>query len=300
MAKRKNRDPWTSVYLNDRTYQHYYNRLTELAISMFEWTGLPDSIDPRFLELTLFSDGMAVFFKDDVMDKYLALQTMIGGNLDVYRIPKIRTAYAVNGYNMPLDETNSVIIFNNMLHTNCLTDVELFAYKLYECDRTLITNLKAQKTPVMITCDENQRLTMKNLYAQYDGNEPFIFGGKDIDMKKVQAIVTGAPYVADKVYETKTQIWNEAMTYLGISNVSMIKKERMITDEVSRNMGSTVASRYTRLEMRKEACKKINAMFELNIDVEYRADIQAYTNEDMGGYVNETDAGDEKGVSANE
>lgn len=267
---------------------------------MFEWRGLPDSIDPRFLELTLCSDGMAVFFKDDVMDKYLALQTMIGGNLDVYRIPKIRTAYAANGYNMKLDERNSVIIFNNMLHTNCLSDIELFAYKLYECDRTMVVNIKAQKTPVMITCDENQRLTMKNLYAQYDGNEPFIFGGKDIDMKKVQAIVTGAPYVADKVYETKTQIWNEAMTYLGISNVSMIKKERMITDEVSRNMGSTVASRYTRLEMRKEACKKINAMFGLHIDVEYRADIQAYTDEDMGKYVNETDAEDGKGKSDNE
>ena len=181
MAKRK-RTPWDSFDLNNRTYTHYYNRLTELAISMFEWRGLPDSIDPRFLELTLFSDGMAVFFKDDVMDKYLALQTMIGGNLDVYRIPKIRTAYAANGYNMKLDERNSVIIFNNMLHTNCLSDIELFAYKLYECDRTMVVNIKAQKTPVMITCDENQRLTMKNLYAQYNGNEPFIFGGKDIDM----------------------------------------------------------------------------------------------------------------------
>lgn len=289
MAKRRSKTTWEAKYLNDKTYIHYYNRLTELAISMFEWSGLPDSVDPRFLELTLFSDGMAVFFKDDILDKYLALQTMIGGNLDVYRIPKIRTAYAVNGYNMKLDENNSVIIFNNMLHTNCISDIELFAYKLYECDRTMVTNLKAQKTPVMILCDENQRLTMKNLYAQYDGNEPFIFGGKDIDMKKVVALTTGAPYVADKVYETKTQIWNEAMTYLGISNVSMIKKERMVTDEVSRNMGSTVASRYTRLEMRKQACKKINEMFGLNIDVKYRADIQSFTSEDMGEYVNETD-----------
>lgn len=278
-----------SFYLNNRTYTHYYNRLTELGISMFEWKGLPDSIDPRFLELTLFSDGMAVFFKDDVMDKYLALQTMINGKLNVYRIPKLRTAYAANGYNMKLDENNSVIIFNNMLHTNCLSDIELFAYKLYECDRTMVVNIKAQKTPVMITCDENQRLTMKNLYAQYDGNEPFIFGGKDIDMKKIQAITTGAPYIADKVYETKTQIWNEAMTYLGISNVPMIKKERMVTDEVSRNMGSTVASRYTRLEMRKQACKQINKMFGLNIDVEYRADVQTYTDEDMGICVNDTD-----------
>lgn len=289
MAKRRNKTTWEAEYLNDKTYIHYYNRLTELAISMFEWSGLPDSVDPRFLELTLFSDGMAVFFKDDILDKHLALQTMIGGNLDVYRIPKIRTAYAVNGYNMKLDENNSVIIFNNMLHTNCISDIELFAYKLYECDRTMVTNLKAQKTPVMILCDENQRLTMKNLYAQYDGNEPFIFGGKDIDMKKVVALTTGAPYVADKVYETKTQIWNEAMTYLGISNVSMVKKERMVADEVSRNMGSTVASRYTRLEMRKQACKKINEMFGLNIDVKYRADIQSFTSEDMGEYVNETD-----------
>lgn len=289
MAKRKNKIPWENSYLNNRTYIHYYNRLTELAISMFKWNGLPDSVDPRFLELTLFSDGMAVFFKDDVMDKYLALQTMIGGNLDVYRIPKIRTAYASNGYNMRLDENNSVIIFNNMLHTNCLVDIELFAQKLYECDRSMLVNIKAQKTPIMITCDENQRLTMKNLYAQYEGNEPFIFGNKDIDMNKVQALTTGAPYISDKLYETKTQIWNEAMTYLGISNVSIIKKERMVTDEVSRNMGSTVASRYTRLEMRKQACKQINAMFGLNVDVEYRADVQAYTDEDMGKYVNETD-----------
>lgn len=297
MAKRKNKSTWETSYLNNRTYIHYYNRLTELAISMFKWNGLPDSVDPRFLELTLFSDGMAVFFKDDVMDKYLALQTMIGGNLDVYRIPKIRTAYASNGYNMKLDENNSVIIFNNMLHTNCLVDIELFAQKLYECDRTMLVNIKAQKTPVMITCDENQRLTMKNLYAQYEGNEPFIFGNKDIDMKKVQAITTGAPYISDKLYETKTQIWNEAMTYLGISNVSMIKKERMVTDEVSRNMGSTVASRYTRLEMRKQACKQINAMFGLNVDVEYRADVQAYTNEDLGRYVNETDVDNGGGLN---
>lgn len=298
MARKRKKEIWESSYLNNRTYIHYYNRLTELAISMFEWKNMPDSIDPRFLELTLFSDGMAVFFKDDVMDEYLALQTMIGGKLNVYRIPKIRRAYATNGYNMPLDESNSVIIFNNMLHTNCLADIELFAYKLYECDRTLMVNVKAQKTPVAILCDENQRLTMKNLYAQYDGNEPFIFGSKDLDLKKIQAIQTNAPYVSDKVFELKTQIWNEAMTYLGISNVSMIKKERMVTDEVSRNMGSTIASRYTRLDMRKQACKQINKMFGLNIDVEYRAEIQAYTDEDLTETVNET--GIEGGEKVNE
>lgn len=278
MARKLER--WESTWINNRTYIHYYNRLTELAISMFEWKNLPDTVDARFMELALFTDGMAVFFYDDVLG-YLCLQTMIGGNLNVYRIPKIRTAYATNGYNMHLNDENSVVIFNNMLHTNMIPDVEHFARKLYEADRTVDVNIKAQKTPVMITCDENQRLTMKNMYAKYEGNEPFIFGGKDMDINKIQAVVTGAPFVADKVQQTKMQIWNEALTFLGISNTNTEKKERLITDEVSTSMGSTVASRYTRLEMRKKACKEINAMFGLNIDVEYREDLQIDDNENI-------------------
>ena len=98
-----------SSYMNNRTYLQYYNRLTELALSMFEWQNLPESVDPRFLEMCLYSDGMAVFFEDEVLGP-LALQCMIGGHLNVYRIPTERRAYATNGYNKQLDASNSVII----------------------------------------------------------------------------------------------------------------------------------------------------------------------------------------------
>lgn len=277
---KKNKRDSDAIITNNIVFGHYYHRLKELALSMFEWINLPDSVDSRFMEDCLFRDGFCAFFKDEVMG-YLCLKTMIGGELDVYNIPTSRTAYASNGYNRILNKDNSILIFNNMIHTNSVTDIKMFARRLYECDRTIDVNVKAQKTPVMITCDETQRLTMKNLYAQYEGNEPFIFGGKDLDLKKVQALTTGAPYVADKVHETKMQIWNEAMTYLGISNVSMVKRERLVTDEVSKNMGAVVMSRYSRLNERKEACKKINTMFGLNIDVEYRRDIQAYDDEEL-------------------
>ena len=275
---RKQSNFWESKYLNDSAYIHWYDMLTNLAISMFEWKGLPDSVDPRFLELALFADGMAIFFKDeDLSDDYngqfFALQTMIGGRLDVYRVPDERSAYATNGYNRSLDSKDSVIIFNNMTRTNCLADIEYFARKLYEVDRTIDVNVKGQKTPLAIVCDENQRLVMKNLYAQYDGNEPFIFGSKNLDLKGIQAINTGAPFVADKLQMLKTQIWNEALTYLGISNVSTDKKERLVSDEVTINTGATAAQRYTRLNMRKMACEKINRMFGLNVSVEYREDL---------------------------
>lgn len=270
-----------SAVMNNRTYQQYYNRLTELAISMFEWKNLPEGIDERFLEMCLFSDGMAVFFKDEELDDYLCLQCMIKGKLNVYRIPLERTAYATNGYRRDLNIENSVIIYNNYLHTNSMLDVEMFSKRLYDLDRTIDVNAKAQKTPVLILCDETQRLTMKNLYKQYEGNEPFIFGNKALNPNDLKVLTTGAPYVADKLYELKSQIWNEALTYLGISNTNITKKERMISDEVIRNMGGVIASRYSRLEMRRKACEEINKMFGLNIEVNYRADYREADDEFM-------------------
>lgn len=273
MGRKKDLQFCESGMMNNLTYKQYYNRLTELAISMFEWKNLPPSVDERFLEMTLFSDGMAVFFKDDVLGE-LALQCMIGGDLNVYRIPKQRKAYASNGYNQNLNENDSVLIFNNYLHTNSMLDVEMFSKRLYNLDRAIDVNANAQKTPVLIQCDETQRLTMLNLYKQYDGNAPFIFGSKGLDVNGLKVLQTGAPYVADKLYELKTQLWNEALTYLGISNINIVKKERMITDEIARNQGGTIASRYSRLESRRQACKQINDMFGLNIWVDYREDFQ--------------------------
>lgn len=273
MAK-KDRQFWESATLNNTNFKQYYNRLTELSISMFEWQNLPDTVDPRFLELTLFSDGQAVFFYDEDIG-YLALQNILGGKLNVYRVPIERRAYAVNGYQKVLSDKDSVIIYNNYLHSNSRLDVEMFARRLYNLDRAIDVNANAQKTPVLIQCDETQRLTMVNLYKKFDGNEPVIFGDKNLNPNNVKVLKTDAPYVADKLYQLKTQIWNEALTYLGISNINITKKERLITDEVTRNQGGTIASRYSRLEARREACRAINKMFGLDIWCDYREDYQA-------------------------
>lgn len=255
---------WESLYDNGLSYHNYIERLTELSICMFDWKGLPDSVDKRFLELCLFIDGMCVFFYDEVLG-YLTLQVMIGGQFDVYRIPIERKAYATNGYFRQLDNTDSVIIYNNLVHTNSVPQVFETAKRLYEFDRTIDVNVKAQKTPILISCEETQRLTMKNLYMKYDGNEPFIFGDKNLNPNVLKSINTEAPFIADKVYQLKTQYWNEILTYLGIANVNTQKKERLITDEVLRNLGGTVASRESRLKARQQACEQINNMFGLQV-----------------------------------
>ncbi len=275
----KKREFWQSAKYNTATFLQYYNRLVELSIAMFEWKNVPPSVDTRFLELTLFAKGQAVFLVDEVMGP-LALQVATGGRLSVYNIPMSRRAIASNGYNNPLTEDNSVLIFNNMLHTPSMLDVQMFALRLSNLDRIIDVNADAQKTPVLIRADERQRLTLLNLYKQYDGNEPFIFADKALNTDGLTVLKTDAPYIADKIYTLKTQIWNEALTYLGISNINVQKKERLITDEVTRNQGGTIASRYSRLESRREACKKINDMFGLNMWCDYREEYQSIDGAD--------------------
>lgn len=280
MGRRKTQ--WEdSAIRNNRTYGHYLMRLTELAISMFEWDGLPESVDERFLELTLFQRGSALVFKDDVMG-ILALRGIYTGGFDVYNVPNNRQAVASNGYHSGmLTKDDSVIIWNNYLRKNTYPMVELMAERLWNLDQVIGINANAQKTPYIVRASEKQRLTAKNLYMQVDGNQPVIFVDDAMANDVLEVFRTDAPYVADKLYQLKMQYWNETLTYLGISNMNTQKKERMVTDEVTRNMGSTIASRYSRLESRRRAAEQINKMFGTDIEVYYREDYREVDDEYM-------------------
>lgn len=264
-----------SATVNNLTYMQYLNRLTELSVSMFEWKNLPPTVDARYLELHLFETGSMVYFDDDVIGN-LCLDCLPSGSLDVYGNPVLRRAYSgYNNYQKLLKESNSVIIWNNYLHTNSILEVKMFARRLYNLDRIIDVNANAQKTPVLIQGTEQQRLTLKNLYKEFDGNSPFIFGDKNLDLNSLKCLQTGAPYVCDKLYNLKQMYWNEALTYLGINNTGAQKRERMLSIETSQAQGGTISSRYSRLQSRREAVEKINAMFGTNIEVNYREDFMS-------------------------
>lgn len=263
-----------SAYLNDVNYIRYFNTLKMIATSSFKYTNMPTSVDVRFLELGLFNRGYMVFFYDDDLEKYLALNSTLGCELDVYNNPLNYIAYANNGYQMPLTNKNSVLIYNNYLKEPTLMLCEYFAKRLYDFDSIIDVNVRSQKTPILITCSESEKLAMKNVYMQYDGNQPVIFTYKDfLNADNFKVVNTQSPYVADKIYQLKSNIWNEALTQLGITNTTVNKKERLITDEVQRSQGGVFACRNSRLKMREQCLNKINEMFNLNIEVEFNDDV---------------------------
>lgn len=259
---------WYQLY----TFDQYLDLFTEIAISSFEWLGLPSTVDARFIEVGLYEDGAMLYFDDDVMGN-LCLRGILGGQLDVYNIPLDRRAYASNGYQRECNRDNSVIIWDNMTHWCCKDKMTIYAKRLAELDASIDINCKAQRTPILIKGSEQQQLALQNAYMQYDGNQPVIFASNDFmngDGSSFGVFTTGATFVADKLYELKVNLWNEALTYLGVTNISIQKKERMIKDEVQRLQGGVMANRYSREFARQQACKQINRMFGTQISCRFR------------------------------
>ena len=270
---RKNRNYYAqSAILNNSQYLYYYHRIMQLALSRFEYKDLPDSMDERFLEMQLIERGSALLFTDDVMGP-LCLPFSYGGPLDIYQKPTVRRAYASNGYNTERSEMDSVIIYNNRMRSPDIAAIRLFAYRLWNFDRIIDINCNAQKTPIVVQCDEQGRLTLTNLFKEVDGNAPVIYTNKNLDLpNSLKAINIQAPFIAENVLNIKKSVWDECMSYLGITTAGIYKAERVTSSEANNSGGSTVASRWSPLAERQTAIEKFNKMFGLNITVNMRED----------------------------
>ena len=276
-----------AMIINDRTMIDYLDRLRMLATSLFTWKGLDEVAGTgasRFLEQSLYENGRACFVKDDELG-FLALKVNPSDKLNVYNLPIKVMAWSI-GYNKQYDFDDIVYIMNNELEKPTMQSLELFAMRLYETERTIDVNLQAQKTPILIEGDTKTILTLKNVYMQYSGNTPFIFGNKQFDISnKLNVLKTDAPYLIDKLDIHKHQIFNDALTVLGIDNANTDKKERLITNEVESNEQLVTYYLNCWYKTRKKACDEINEKFLKDNDTK----IEIVLNKDVMNLLNKTE-----------
>ena len=281
-----------SMLTNNATYIDYLNRLRLLATSLFTWENLDEVAGfgaSRFLEQSLFDNGRACFVKDDELG-FMVLKVNPSDKLNVYNLPTRVMAWSI-GYEKNYDFDDVVYIMNNELQLPTSQTINLIAYRLYETERTIDTNLIAQKTPILIEGDTKTILTLKNVYMQYSGNTPFIFGNKQFDISnKLNVLKTDAPYLIDKLTIHKHELWNEALTYLGIDNANTDKKERLITDEVESNNDLINFYLNCFYKTRKQACELINEKFlkdsDLKISITLNKDIADLLNVNKNDIIN--------------
>lgn len=287
--KNVNREFIDSSLLNTETYLNYLERLRQVAISQFEWINLPSSMNAQFLERCLYEFGKASLLKTKDYG-FINAKAVGSSDLNIYMLPSSINCFSTDSlnedrklYNGFLDENTTeydycVLVKNNQDMIPTEPTLRLFAWRLYEAERTCDTNIKAQKTPVLIVGDESLKLAMKNLFEKYDGNEPVIYADKkQLGTDTLRALKTDAPFIADKVMEYKKEIWNEALTFLGINNINVEKRERLVKEEANANNELVNLNLQNRLLVRKEACKQFNELFGLTgenaIDVRVRSDL---------------------------
>lgn len=272
--------------LNDRTYTDYFYRLMLIARSVFEWQGLPNGIDEKWIERYLFTEGKCMFF-DDPEKGFMVTKCTPAGMLNYYDEPTLLRGYGTNYMSEEMENNEECILIRNndeMIPTS--PTIQLFALRLAEISRTIDININAQKTPVLILCSEKQKLTMKNVFKQWNGFEPVIFGDKNMDIEGVKSLKIDAPIVFPQLQIQKHAIWNECMTFLGINNANQDKRERLVSDEVSANDEQIESSAQVMLKAREQACKLINEKFGLNVSVRLRSDCKPIMEESEGGIEN--------------
>lgn len=311
MARKKgnclpiNKDFINSAILNADTFSDYLYRIQKICLSMFEWVNLPSSMDERWLEKCLFFQGSACLLKTEKYG-FINTQCSSSGTVNIYGIPtsfncysyefnEVRRVYTGLKTDSKTDD-ECILVMNNYDRIPTISTVGLFAKRLYEAERTIDVNVKAQKTPILVLCNEKQRLTLKNLYSQYDGNEPFIFGDKDqLNADMLKSINTNAPFVAKDLMEYKKQIWNELLTFLGINNLNLEKKERLVSDEANADNELINFNLQSFLAPRQLACKQFNEKFGLTgtdkeISVRVRSDLHNIIKQELSvvqDYVND-------------
>lgn len=255
---------------NNRVYIHNVKRLYKKAISMFEWVNMPKEIDTRYLEKTLVEQGHICFFKDEKLDKFMCLQCTIGGRFNVYDLPTDYHVYTPSGYNRDLDMSNSVVIYSDLAHDNLMPVIYYHAENISNVERTIDINLNQLKRPYVFLVPENKISSVKALFKQIKDNEELIIGSNDLSVEGLSIENTITPNNTIDLYTLKKKYYNEALTDLGISNFSDDKKERLLAGEITSNEEDVYLNRANMLEARKQACKLINEMFGLNIDVKFR------------------------------
>lgn len=254
--------------LNDLTFKVQYDKWRLVAINEWEYSGLPEGITERHLEKLLYSYGKACFFRDPNMS-YMVLECDQTGHVNVYGEP---LRYRVHGFNYQREVSadKCVIIRNNKL--NLPTDPFIMHYvnKITEAERTMDVNVKACKTPVIFACDSQDVLSFKRLFQQVDGNTPAIFADKGLNIDAIQSYQTGAKFMGNDLMDYKRAVESDLLTFLGLNNTPVDKKERLITDEAEANNQLIESFADLQLQARQEAVDEINKMFSLSITVKRR------------------------------
>lgn len=262
---------------NAENFVDYYQRLKQLACTMFKWEGLPPTINPRYLEECLYRYGYCVVFKSDI--GFLVMDAALD-DVNVYNEPihytpncPVKTFPTGTLRQYTGGEYDGVLVMNTFTRFPTQVTTIKYAKALYDIDSARDVNISAQKTPFIIQADQKSEPSLRNMFNKIKRNVAAIFINKNsFDPNSVKVLKTDAPFVAGQLQDMKLSIYNEYLMMLGISKANEDKRERFVTGEIEQSKREGTAMANILLAPREEAAIFLSEFTGNEVSVKLRTD----------------------------
>lgn len=251
-------------------YRVHYNRVyRQLATQLFLWEGLPEGIPYDFIEKQLFDRGSILFAHDKNLG-YYAINYSNSGMIDMYERPthyNLISHTSLGGKQLRRDEC--VIIKNNIEDFPTYQMLKKNIEELVELNITKLSNITWQRIPVIFQGNDKTAQSLKSLIEDtIQGASAISIVDKSLSLSEgVQSIDTKSEYLGAELRDEYRMITGELLTMLGINNLEISKKERLVSAEAEINKEEVGINLLAFLKPRQESAKRLNKMFGLNVKV---------------------------------
>ena len=251
-----------------KNYRRIYDYYKMLALNMFTWENLPETMDSRYIENALYEHGLCLV-NDDKDLGLISVPCSYGANMN---INGESTEVITSGYNYVktvkyINNDNCVLIRNNDLAKATRDYIANYAERMLEVEMCIRANINQQKFPWFINATEKTKKSLQLIFDKVENFEPFILANREImGEAPLEVLTMSTPYVADKLNSYKYELEREILSFLSLNN-NFEKKERLLTDEVNSKNDFIHANAMLMYKVRLQACEQINKKFGLNVRV---------------------------------
>ena len=163
-----------------------------------------------------------------------------------------------------------VIGWAHTSHSPVRSLVMYYIDRIVDVEKTINMNLFVHKLPRLVVCSPEDRSRVEDLMEAIERGETKIF----LDVADWEAIKnvlesgSNTNFIIDKLYQYKQNLENELLSFLGINNIAVEKKERLITDEANSNNQLINDSSECFLDCLKDFCEEVSNILNYPLSVE--------------------------------
>ena len=258
---------------SDNLFRHTIYMLNRTQ-SMFKWSGLPESIPQRILELYLQINGNVCFYQYE--GTLYVFRGALGGVPDVYYMPTIYTianpALDISK-NLKIDE-DCIVIPNDSMYFGLMPLFNRYASLMAENELSIsIATINSRIIDLISAPDDRTKQSAEKFLKDVrDGKLGVISSNEFFEGLKSQPYgTTGNTNTITNLIELEQYLKASWYNELGLNSNYNMKRESLNSEESQLNHDSLLPLVDDMLKQRQEGAERVNNMFGTEITVDYNS-----------------------------